>query len=166
MRNIFLTSLLIFALSTYVQAAKKESEKVIKDGSQVKFHYTLSIDGKQVETSKGDQPMEYTHGEGQIIKGLEKELKGMKEGNQKMVSVQPEEGYGEIDRRAFQPVPHNAFPENMQLQAGMMVNVQDKQGRTIPAIVQDIKEDQVLLNFNHPLAGQQLVFDVEIVSIK
>ena len=106
---------------------------MIKEGSKVKFDYTLTVDGKVADTSAGRGPLEYTHGAGHIIPGLEEELLGMKVGDKKTVKVAPEKGYGKVLEEAIRRVPKEAIGG--------------------------------VLDFNHPLAGKELTFDVEIKEI-
>jgi len=137
---------------------------MIKQGSKVKFDYTLTVEGKVTDTSSGRGPLEYTHGAGHIIPGLEKELAGMKVGDKKTVTVQPEEGYGKVLEQAIRRVPKTAVAGADKLKVGDMVGASNA-GHTFRAIVKEITDTEVVLDFNHPLAGKELVFDVEIKEI-
>lgn len=137
---------------------------MIKKGSQVKFHYTLKVDGDVVDSSREREPLGYVHGEGQIVEGLESELEGMTVGDKKSASVSPERGYGEHRAEAVQAVPKTAFADLSTLKVGDMVQGQSE-GQAFQAAVVGIDEDTVSLDLNHPLAGKTLHFDVEIVSI-
>ncbi len=137
---------------------------MIKEGSKVKFDYTLTVDGKVEDTSAGRGPLEYTHGAGQIIKGLEKELLGMNVGDKKTVTVAPEEGYGKVLEEAIRRVPKTAVGGAEHLKVGDMVGASNA-GHTFRAIVKEITDTEVVLDFNHPLAGKTLLFDVEIKEI-
>ena len=137
---------------------------MIKEGSKVKFDYTLTVDGKVVDTSAGRGPLEYTHGAGHIIKGLEKELAGMNVGDKKTVVVKPEEGYGLVLEEAIRRVPKTAVGGADQLKVGDMVGASNA-GHTFRAVVKEITDNEVVLDFNHPLAGKTLNFDVEIKEI-
>ncbi|MCQ2410137.1 MAG: FKBP-type peptidyl-prolyl cis-trans isomerase [Elusimicrobiaceae bacterium] len=117
---------------------------MIKEGSKVKFDYTLTVEGQVADTSSGRGPLEYTHGAGHIIPGLEKELLGMKVGDKKTVKVSPEEGYGIVHEEAIRRVPKEAIGGADHLKVG---------------------DKEVVLDFNHPLAGKELTFDVEIKEI-
>jgi FKBP-type peptidyl-prolyl cis-trans isomerase SlyD len=141
-------------------------ETTIHQGSVVSFDYTLSDqDGKVLETSQGKQPMTYTHGKGEIIPGLEKELSGMKAGEEKKVQVKPEDGYGPINPQAFQEVPKEKLPPEA-LKVGTVLMAQGPQGQGIPVRVHEIKDTTVIMDFNHPMAGKTLSFDVKITEIK
>ena len=137
---------------------------MIKEGSKVKFDYTLTVDGKITDTSAGRGPLEYTHGAGHIIKGLEKELTGMKVGDKKSVKVSPEEGYGIANPEAVRRVPKTAVGGAENLKVGDMVGASSG-GHTFRAVVKEITDTEVVLDFNHPLAGKELHFDVEIKEI-
>ena len=137
---------------------------MIKEGSKVKFDYTLTVDGKVTDTSAGRGPLEYTHGSGQIIPGLEKELEGMKVGDKKSVTVSPEEGYGKVQEESIRRIPTSAVGGADNLKIGDMVGASNA-GHTFRAIVKEITDTEVVLDFNHPLAGKTLHFDVEIKEI-
>ncbi len=137
---------------------------MIKEGSKAKFDYTLTVDGKVADTSAGRGPLEYTHGAGMIIPGLEKELLGMKVGDKKTVTVKPEEGYGLVLKEAIKRVPKEAISNANELKVGDMVGASNG-GHTFRAVVKEIGEKEITLDFNHPLAGKELVFDVEIKEI-
>lgn len=154
-------------LSIMANAAIVGAEEArIQNGKKVKLDYTLTVDGKVMDSTQGQVPLEYVQGQGQIIKGLEKQLQGMKVGDEKTIKVSSEEAYGPVDPKAFQEIPHSAFPPNIDLKVGMMIPLQDKQGHPFPTVVKEIKKDTVVLNFNHPLAGKDLVFKVKIVGIQ
>ncbi len=137
---------------------------MIKEGSKAKFDYTLTVDGKVADTSSGRGPLEYTHGAGMIIPGLEKELAGMNVGDKKTVTVKPEEGYGLVREDAIKRVPKEAVTNAEELKEGEMVGASIGE-HPFRAIVQEIGEKESTLDFNHPLAGKELVFEVEIKEI-
>jgi FKBP-type peptidyl-prolyl cis-trans isomerase SlyD len=154
-----------FSSGVYAQDAT-QSQTVVQAGSNVGFDYTLTDEsGTVIESSKGKDPMHYTHGQGQIIPGLEKELAGMAVGGQKKVTLKPEDAYGPIDPKAFQEIPIEKLPPDA-LQVGTMLMAQGPQGQGIPARVHEIKEKTVIMDFNHPLAGKTLSFDIKITEIK
>jgi len=136
----------------------------IQNGSKVSIHYKLTVDGKQIDSSEDKQPLNYTHGEGQIIPGLEKELEGLESGDKKTVTVVPEEGYGHHNPEAVQKVPRTAFAEPEKLQIGSIVRGQAG-NQTFSAVVVEISDSDVTLDTNHPLAGKTLNFDIEVISV-
>ena len=159
------------AVNFFSNAASAQSatqpNSIVQPGAQVSFDYTLTDDtGKVVDSSKGKAPVHYVHGTGQIIPGLEKELAGMAVGAEKKVTVKPEEAYGPVDPRAFQEIPKEKLPPEA-LQVGTMLMAQGGPGgQGVPVRVHEIKEKTVIVDFNHPLAGKTLSFDVKITEIK
>lgn len=137
---------------------------MIKEGSKAKFDYTLTVDGKVADTSAGRGPLEYTHGAGQIIPGLEEELLGMNVGDKKTVQIKAEKAYGPVLEEAIRRVPKEAIGSADQLKVGDMVGASNE-GHTFRAVVKEITDKEVVLDFNHPLAGKDLTFDVEIKEI-
>ena len=142
------------------------AENAIADGKKVKFEYTLKVDGAVVESSKGQEPLEYEHGQNQIVPGLEKALTGMKVGQEKSVTIAPADAYGEINKEAFREFPKTSFPEDLKPEVGMVIELEGPEGQKVPAVIWEIKDENVVLNFNHPLAGKTLNFDVKIVSVE
>ncbi len=140
----------------------------VSDDLVVGLEYTLRLDdGDVIDSSEGNEPLEYLHGRNQLIPGLEKELYGMKIGDEKSVTVLPKEGYGEYDEKAFEIVPLSAFPDDVELSPGLELHMRDSaSGHVIQAFVAEIREDNVLLDLNHPLAGEPLHFDVKIASLR
>ena len=153
-------------LSTRLVGETAETEAQIREGSQVALEYTLSDEaGTVIESNKGKQPMSYIHGKSQIIPGLEKELSGMKVGEEKKIQVKPEDGYGPVNPDAFQEIPKDKLPPEA-LKVGTMLMAQGPQGQGIPVRVHEIKDTTVIMDFNHPMAGKTLSFDVKISEIK
>jgi FKBP-type peptidyl-prolyl cis-trans isomerase SlyD len=153
-------------MSTRLIGEAAETEAQIREGSQVALEYTLSDEaGTVIESNKGKQPMSYIHGKSQIIPGLEKELSGMKVGEEKKIQVKPEDGYGPVNLDAFQEVPKDKLPPEA-LKVGAMLIAQGPQGQGIPVRVHEIKDATVIMDFNHPMAGKTLSFDVKVSEIK
>lgn len=142
------------------------AQETVADNKQVSFHYTLTVDGQEVESSRGQEPLTYVPGENQIIPGLEEALTGLKAGDVKVVVIEPEKGYGDIIQEGFREIPKETFPEDFEFQTGLLVEMQAADGTPVPAMIWEVGEDTVTLNFNHPLAGKTLTFDVEIVSVE
>ena len=137
---------------------------MIKPGAKVKFDYTLTVDGKVQDTSAGRGPLEYTHGAGQIIKGLEEELEQMNIGDKKTVTIAAEKAYGPVLPEAIKRVPKEAINNADQLKVGDMVGASNG-GHTFRAVVKEITDKEITLDFNHPLAGKTLTFEVEVKEI-
>ncbi|MSP41003.1 MAG: peptidylprolyl isomerase [Deltaproteobacteria bacterium] len=172
----FLTlALALTLIPQFSAAAEKSAEKVpekgkndpvIKDGATVSIDYTLKgSDGKVIESSKGKEPLKYVHGQRRMIPGLEKALTGMKVGEQKNVTVKPENAYGPINKASFQEVPREKVPAN-GLKVGAILMAKSPDGQAIPMRVHEIKEKIIVMDMNHPMAGKTLVFDVKVVDIQ
>ena len=138
----------------------------IKDGSKVSVHYKLTVDGQVVDSSKGKDPLDYSHGAGQMIPGFEKELGGMAKGEKKSFTVSAADGYGERSDEAIQSVPKDAFKDMEELKVGMIIGVQSTDGQDFQAIVAEIGDDAVKLDLNHPLAGRDLNFEVGVMNVE
>ena len=138
----------------------------VQDGMVVSMEYTLHVDGELLDTSEGQGPLQFLAGHGNIIPGLESEMKGMKIGESKDVVVQPADGYGEFDDEAFMNVTRDQFPKDMELAEGVELTVRDDEGNARYARVDNIEDDTVTLNFNHPLAGDELHFHVKVIALR
>lgn len=156
---------IIFLLTLQAGFVRGE-DAVIADGKTVKFDYSLTVNGEIIDSSQGKQPLEYVHGQGMIIPGLERELAGLRVGDQKSVSVPSADGYGPIDEQLFREFPKEMLGDGIPAQEGQMLQLQDNEGRVMPAMVTEVRDETVVLNFNHPLAGQDLEFDIKIVDIQ
>lgn len=139
----------------------------VADGIVVSLDYTLRLDdGQVIDSSDGRESLQFLQGQGQIIPGLEQALYGMEVGEEKDVEVMPEDGYGETDPEAYQMVPHDLFPTDMELSEGMGLRMRDEAGQPLEAYVAEVNPDGVLLDFNHPLAGETLFFHVKIADLR
>ena len=148
------------------QALTLKSASVVQDGSIVSIEYTLRDEsGNIIDTNVGKEPLTFVEGAGQIVKGLERELNGMKLGDQKQIQVKPEDGYGLPDKDAVREIPRDKIPPEGQ-KPGAMLMTRAPDGRTIPMRVREVKEKTVVVDLNHPLAGKTLNFDVKIKDIR
>ena len=134
------------------------------EGKTIAIEYTLKSEGNVVDTNVGAEPLEYLHGQGQIIPGLEKAIEGMNEGETKTVSVAPQDAYGDLNEEAIVEVPKAQIPEEAQ-KIGAVLETKSPEGALLRGQVAEIKEEVVILDFNHPLAGKTLEFEVKVVSI-
>ncbi len=144
---------------------KSEFTKVEKD-LVVSMEYTLTVDGEVVDSSKENGPIDFIQGKGNIIPGLEKALYGMSLDESKKVNVPAAEAYGEFDEEAFEEVPVSDFPTDIPLEVGIELAVEDEDDGAMSAVIEEVTKDTVTLNFNHPLAGKDLVFDIKIVGLR
>jgi FKBP-type peptidyl-prolyl cis-trans isomerase 2 len=157
---------LLFCLATGVLHA--EEKQVITEGSKVSLEYSLTLeDGEAIDgnTGAGQEPLVYTQGNSEILPALEAELDGLAQGDQKQVTLQPDQAYGEVDPAAFQEVPLEQIPEDARRQGQLLV-MQDQQGNRQQIRVSEIREESAVLDLNHPLAGKTLHFDVKIVDVQ
>ncbi len=145
-----------------------EQEMAVADGLVVSLAYTLRLDdGEEIDSAASDDPLVYLHGAGNIIPGLEDALSGMKIGDVRSVSVSPVDAYGDIDEDAFELVPYDAFPADVDLEEGMGLSMVDNNtGQQMDAYISELRDDGALLDLNHPLAGETLHFTVEIVGLR
>jgi len=147
--------------------AKAEGKKMtIHEGSKVAFDYTLTVAGAVIDSSKERGPLEYVHGQKQIIPGLARQLEGLKAGDSKVITVAAKEAYGERKPEALKEFPKASLPQNMEPREGLALQMQTSQGQTFPGVITEVKEDAVVVDLNHPLAGKDLTFDVKIVSVE
>lgn len=138
----------------------------VKAGDVVKVHYTGKLtSGDEFDSSKGREPLEFTVGAGQMIKGFDAALPGMAIGDKKTINIAAEDGYGERSEEAIIEFPKENVPADMKLEPGMSLTLSNQQGQPVPVIVKEVKDDIIVLDANHFLAGQELVFDIELVEI-
>ncbi|HEY6085265.1 MAG TPA: peptidylprolyl isomerase [Nitrospira sp.] len=144
----------------------KGSSQAVKDGAQVSLEYTLTLEDKTVvESNVGKEPMTYRQGAHEIVPGLERSLEGLVKGEKKHIVVKPADGYGELDAKAIQEVKKSLIPEAAR-KVGAQLEAKGPDGDSMFPRVTEVKEDTVVLDFNHPLAGKTLVFDVTILDVK
>lgn len=137
-----------------------------KAGHTVKIHYTGTLDdGTQFDSSEGRDPLEFELGSGQVIAGFDQAVEGMAVGDSKSVKLAPAQAYGERQEQMVQDVPKSALPSDLQPQVGMALSARSPDGREMQLTVTDVKEDVITVDGNHPLAGQNLNFEIELVEI-
>lgn len=138
----------------------------VKHNMVVTFDYTLRDDeGNILETSKGRQPLKYLHGNGNLLPGLEKALEGKQKGDVVEVRLTPEEGYGHVDESLIQEVPRDLFDDPENLEEGMQFQANTENGSYILTI-KEVKDDTVVVDGNHPLAGKNLHFEIKILDVR
>lgn len=137
-----------------------------KHGDVVRVHYTGKlVNGESFDSSEGREPLEFTVGAGMMIKGFDAAMPGMAVGDKKTVNIPAVDAYGEKDPSAIIEFPKENVPEDMKLEAGMQLTLSNQEGQPFPVVVIEIKDDVIVLDANHFLAGQELVFDIELVEI-
>jgi len=138
----------------------------IKEGDTVKVHYTGTIaDGTVFDSSREREPLEVTLGEGKLIPGFEKAVVGMNVGDTSKVTIPSEEAYGEKREDMVIDVDRGQIPPDIKPEVGQQLQIQQKDGGAIPVVITEITDETVQLDANHPLAGQELTFEIEVVEV-
>lgn len=137
-----------------------------KAGDNVHVHYHGRLDdGTTFDSSEGREPLAFTAGSGQVIKGFDDAVIGMQVGEKKTVNIPVEHAYGERSDSMMMEYPISDFPADMKPEVGMELHMSDDQGNTFPVVIAQVNDKAVLLDANHPLAGKALNFEIELVSI-
>ena len=138
----------------------------VKTGDTVHIHYTGTLnDGTTFDSSEGREPLSFQVGSGQIIPGLDSAIPGMTVGDKKTVNVACDEAYGQVNPEMTQAVPRADIPADIPLETGTRLQMQTQNGQVIPVTVPAVDDSTVTLDANHPLAGQDLTFNIELVKI-
>ena len=138
----------------------------VKSGDKVKVHYHGKLqNGETFDSSQGRDPLEFTVGGGQVIKGFDQGVMGMQVGDKRTVEIEVTDAYGEKNEEMVIEFPKTQFPPDMKPEVGMQLMMNNGEGQSFPVLVKEVKEESVLLDANHPLAGENLIFDIELVEI-
>ncbi|MBC7949275.1 MAG: peptidylprolyl isomerase [Chitinophagaceae bacterium] len=139
----------------------------VKKGDKVKVHYHGRLtNGETFDKSEGREPLEFEVGSGMVIKGFDDGVTGMAIGEKKTINIPFLEAYGPINPEMVIEMPKDRFPNDMEIEIGMPLAMSDGQGQQFQVVITEIKEEVVILDANHPLAGQDLVFDLELVEVQ
>ena len=137
-----------------------------KSGDTVRIHYTGTLsDGSTFDSSAGRDPLEFTLGTGQVIPGFDKAVDGMAVGEQKKVEIPADDAYGAHDPNGLQSFPRDKVPEDLPLDIGTQLQLSTPSGQPVMVTVAEVTEEEVILDANHPLAGKDLTFEIELVEI-
>lgn len=140
--------------------------QTVKAGDRVRVHYHGRLTtGETFDKSEGRAPLEFEVGSGMVIKGFDDGVTGMAVGEKKTINIPFMEAYGPTNPDMVIPMPKDRFPQDLEIEVGMPLAMSDGQGQQFQVTVTEIKEDVVVLDANHPLAGKDLVFDLELVEI-
>jgi peptidylprolyl isomerase len=140
--------------------------KQVKSGDKVKVHYHGKLTtGETFDSSEGRAPLEFEVGKGMVIKGFDDGVTGMTVGEKKTINIPVEDAYGPKNPEMLIEMPKDRFPKDMEIEVEMPLMMSDGSGQNFQVIVAEVREASVLLDANHPLAGQDLVFDIELVEI-
>ena len=140
--------------------------QTVQDNLVVTLDYKLIAEEEMLESTEDGEPIEFIQGIGQIIPGLENALYGMKVGDQKTVVIPPEEAYGEYDTESTQEAKKDEFSEEVPLDVGTFLDLEDDEGDILSAQITAAEEDTVTLDFNHPLAGKTLTFEITVADLR
>jgi FKBP-type peptidyl-prolyl cis-trans isomerase SlyD len=132
----------------------------------VSIAYVLTVEGREIERADASDPIEYLHGHANIVPGLEAALDGHQVGDKFTVTVPPDKGYGQYDQDDIERIARSEIPNVDQLKTGMVVEMEDEEGYIYEATVKEINKDAVVLDFNPPLAGKTLNFEVEVIGLR
>ncbi len=138
----------------------------VKKGDKIKVHYHGRLtDGTTFDSSEGRDPLEFEVGSGMVIVGFDEGVTGMSVGEKKTVTISSDDAYGEPQEGMLMEYPISDFPPEMKPEEGMSLNMSDESGQVFPMVITKVQDDVVILDGNHPLAGEDLIFDLELVEI-
>ncbi len=161
-----LAGILALAVVGIFNVCAYADDPVVGPGKKVTLDYTLTVDNKEMESSVGKTPLVYVVGQRNIIPGLETQLNGMHVNEEKVVNVASKDAYGDVDPKAVKEFPKTSLPQGLQPQIGLILQATAPDGSKFPARITAIKDDKIVLDFNHPLAGKDLTFKVKILNIE
>lgn len=138
----------------------------VKDGDTVKVHYHGKLtDGTTFDSSEGREPLSFEVGSGQVIPGFNEGVTGMEVGEKKTITIPSDQAYGEKRNDLLMEFPLDKFPPDLKPEVGMALNMSNQEGHQFPVMITEVRDESVILDANHPLAGKDLVFDLEVVGI-
>ncbi len=153
-------------IGSMADKAQSQENTAVSTGKQVSIEYTLKLEDESVvDSNVGAEPLTFVQGSHNIIPGLENALSGMKIGDSKQVTVKPEDAYGSLNKDAVSEIKKDQIPQD-SLKVGTVLQGQNPDGQVIIARVVEIRKDTVLLDYNHPLAGKTLHFDIKILDVQ
>jgi len=134
---------------------------------EVLMHYTVTLDdGTVADTSREDEPLRFVVGDGSLVDTLERRLYGLRAGDQRVFELQPHEAFGYSDLDNIHRLPRADFPADLPLEPGTIIGFDTPSGEEVPGTIQGLEDDVVVVDFNHPLAGYEITFDVEILEVR
>jgi len=142
------------------------TELAIGPGTQVTLHFAIKMaDGTLVDSTFDGSPATFSVGDGNLLPGFEQVLMGLCAGDEKEFPISPEQGFGQRNPNNIQEIPKNSFADDIELEEGLMVSFADAQQAELPGVVAEVNDDVVKVDFNHPLAGRDLIFEVRIIAV-
>lgn len=142
-------------------------ELVIGDGTDITLHFSLQLEsGEMVDSTFDGAPATFSFGDGKLLPGFEEVLVGLTSGQREHFTIPPEKGFGQHNPNNIQRLERQAFDPDMELEEGLVVSFADAAGGELPGVVRSVGESEVVVDFNHPLAGRVIFFEVEIIAVK
>ena len=142
------------------------TELVVSNATKVTLNFSLALeDGTVVDSNIDADPVTFTVGDGNLLVGFERAMFGLKAGDEKALTILPEQGFGMPNPNNLQEIPKSDFPEDLTLEPGLMLSFADAQATELAGVIKEIQDDTILVDFNHPLAGRTLIFTVKIHSV-
>lgn len=139
---------------------------MVKVDDKVKVEYTGKLkSGEVFDKSKEGQPLEFTVGDGKIIPGFDQAVRGMEVNEEKEITIESDDAYGEKKEELIQDIPTDAFPDEFEPEIGRRLNLQSQDGQTFNGEITEIKDDSITVDLNHPLAGKDLIFNIKVVDV-
>lgn len=142
------------------------AEQKVASGMAISMDYTLTVEGEVLDSSKENGPIEFLQGHGNIIPGLEEEIEGMAVGQSKKTTIAAKNGYGETNPAEIKDVSKEEFPDEIPMEPGVDLEMNDEDGHVVHGTILEVGKDTVKMDFNHPLAGKELNFEIKIVTIR
>lgn len=146
--------------------SKSEKPNLVRDDVVVSMAYILTVDGEVIDSTEEGESLQFIQGYGSIIPGLEQALYGMEEGIRKIITIPAKDAYGEYELEQIVPIQISEFPKDLDLEPGLELEMKDKDGDIVYARIMSIGKSRVKMDFNHPLAGKDLDFDITILSLR
>ena len=146
--------------------SSQETILVIEPGKRVTLHFSvILLDGTVLDTTKEKEPATFVVGDGNLLAGFEQSIYGLKAGDKRSVVLEPEQAFGPYNDDNLQRIHRSRFNQDMTLEPGVVIGFADKSNTEIPGVIKSLEGDEVVIDFNHPLAGRDLTFEVEIINV-
>ncbi|HET8707839.1 MAG TPA: peptidylprolyl isomerase [Pseudomonadales bacterium] len=143
-----------------------EVGELIGPDTTITLHFSVSLaSGELVDSTREKSPATFSYGDGSLLPGFEEVLVGLKRGDRRSVILPPEKAFGEWNENNVQVMPRAGFASDLPLEPGLILSFADANKAELPGVVKEVREDEVVIDFNHPLAGRELIFEVEIISV-
>ncbi len=140
---------------------------VIAQGTVVTLHFSVALaDGDVIDSTFGEEPATFTVGDGSLLDGFEESVMGLTSGAKEVFTISPEKGFGQHNPSNVQIIARDQFSDDIELEKGLVLSFADAQNTELPGVVSEFDDANVTVDFNHPLAGKNIVFEVEIISVK